>query len=112
MGANLMDLHNEGLAIPTGGIASKPLLDLPKATKVVLFAMDLGQDMTKVDLRGPLMFSEDFAFMLEEVPGCYFGIGNGPGKSLHDTGYDFNDDLLVPGTAVWARLVEKVLAAR
>ena len=75
-------------------------------------AMDLGQDMGQVDLRGPIMFSEDFAFMLEEVPGCYFGIGNGPGKSLHDTGYDFNDDLLVPGTAVWARLVEKTLPAR
>lgn len=80
--------------------------------QVRAIAMDLGQDMAKVDLRGPLMFSEDFAFMLEEVPGCYFGIGNGPGKSLHDQGYDFNDDLLVPGTAVWARLVEKVLAPR
>ncbi|MCA0434085.1 MAG: amidohydrolase [Proteobacteria bacterium] len=72
-------------------------------------AIDLGQDMSQVDLRGPLMFSEDFAFMLEKVPGCYFGIGNGQTKSLHDTGYDFNDALLVPGTAFWARLVEKVL---
>jgi hippurate hydrolase len=62
-------------------------------------------------MKSPFMFSEDFAFMLQEVPGCYFGIGNGASKNLHDSGYDFNDDLLQHGTAMMARIVVKALEA-
>jgi hippurate hydrolase len=72
-------------------------------------AISAGQRPEAIDLRGPIMFSEDFAFMLEEVPGCYFGIGNGPGKSLHDPGYDFNDELLIWGPAVFAAIAENAL---
>ena len=72
-------------------------------------ALDMGQDPAKVDMRGPFMFSEDFAYMQEIVPSCYFGLGNGPSRMLHDPGYDFNDELLVKGPAFWARLVEKAL---
>lgn len=74
-------------------------------------ALEAGQQARAVDLPGPIMFSEDFAFMLEEVPGCFFAIGNGPSKGLHDPGYDFNDALLLKGTAFWARLVSKALPA-
>ena len=72
-------------------------------------AIDLGQDPAKIDMRGPFMFSEDFAYMQEVVPSCYFGLGAGPGPMLHDPGYNFNDALLVNGPAFWARLVEKAL---
>ncbi len=72
-------------------------------------AIASGQKPEAIDLKGPIMFSEDFAFMLEEVPGCYFGIGNGPSKSLHDPGYDFNDGLLQKGTEMFARIVTKTL---
>jgi hippurate hydrolase len=74
-------------------------------------AIQIGQKPEHIDLRGPIMFSEDFAFMLEEVSGCFFGIGNGPSKSLHDPGYDFNDSLLQQGTEFFARIVTKALAA-
>jgi hippurate hydrolase len=74
-------------------------------------ALEAGQKPADVDLRGPIMFSEDFAFMQEKVPGCYFGIGNGPSKSLHDPGYDFNDGLLQKGTEILARIVAKALPA-
>jgi hippurate hydrolase len=57
------------------------------------------------------MFAEDFAFMLEKVPGCYFGLGAGPGKSLHDPGYDFNDALLEQGPALLAAIAAKALPA-
>jgi hippurate hydrolase len=60
-------------------------------------------------MRGPFMFSEDFAYMQELVPSCYFGIGNGSGPMLHDSSYNFNDELLVKGPAFWARLVAKAL---
>ncbi|MFL5258182.1 MAG: M20 aminoacylase family protein [Hyphomicrobiales bacterium] len=66
-----------------------------------------------VDLDKPFMVSEDFAYMLEKAPGCYFIVGNGdePGrKMLHDPGYDFNDELLIKGAALWGALVEQYLA--
>jgi hippurate hydrolase len=72
-------------------------------------ALETGQSAAQIELKGPIMFSEDFAFMLQDVPGCYFGIGNGNSKSLHDPAYDFNDDLLQHGVKFWARLVAKCL---
>jgi amidohydrolase len=60
----------------------------------------------------PTMGSEDFAFMLNEKPGCYIFIGNGAGADtagLHNPHYDFNDAILPLGASYWARLVEQVL---
>jgi amidohydrolase len=57
----------------------------------------------------PSMGAEDFAFMLNEKPGCYVWLGNGPGAGgcmLHNPNYDFNDDILTIGASYWARLVE------
>jgi hippurate hydrolase len=83
--------------------------DAEQAAFVRRVAISMGQTAAQTDLRGPIMFSEDFAFMLEKVPGCFFGIGNGPSKSLHDPGYDFNDRLLEKGAAFWAELVAQAL---
>ncbi|HTZ78316.1 MAG TPA: M20 aminoacylase family protein [Stellaceae bacterium] len=59
----------------------------------------------------PSMGAEDFAFMLKAKPGCYILIGNGEkSASLHNSHYDFNDDVLPLGASYWARLVERVLA--
>jgi amidohydrolase len=60
----------------------------------------------------PCMGSEDFAFMLQEKPGCYVWIGNGSSENgclLHNPHYDFNDEILPVGTAYWVKLVETVL---
>ena len=60
-----------------------------------------------------IMASEDFSFMLEQVPGCYINIGNGDGESaceVHHPEYDFNDAALPLGSSFFARLVEKRLA--
>jgi amidohydrolase len=68
----------------------------------------------KVDRNPPLiMASEDFSFMLEQVPGCYINIGNGVGESgceVHNPAYDFNDRALPLGAAFFARAVETRLA--
>ena len=59
-----------------------------------------------------IMASEDFSFMLEKVPGCYFNIGNGAGEGsceVHNPGYDFNDEALPLGATVFARIVETKL---
>ncbi|HTN66084.1 MAG TPA: M20 aminoacylase family protein [Burkholderiaceae bacterium] len=65
----------------------------------------------------PTMGAEDFAFMLQEKPGCYVFIGNGEGGhrasghglgpcNLHNPSYDFNDDLLPIGATYWVRLAQ------
>jgi len=56
------------------------------------------------------MIVEDFAFMLEDRPGCYAWIGNGPetdGCILHSAWFDFNDDVLAYGASYFAALVER-----
>jgi metal-dependent amidase/aminoacylase/carboxypeptidase family protein len=59
-----------------------------------------------------IMASEDFSYMLAEVPGCYINIGNGDGEGaceVHNPSYDFNDSALAYGAAFFVRLVEKRL---
>ncbi len=69
-----------------------------------------------VTLQGPpLTGSEDFAFMLERVPGSYVLIGNGTGVGgcmVHNPGYDFNDHNIGVGSAYWVLLAERFLAAK
>ena len=71
----------------------------------------VGEERVRRDLP-PGTGSEDFSFMLEEVPGCYLLIGNGDGKEVrpvHNPGYDFNDDALALGASFFARVVEAQL---
>lgn len=69
----------------------------------------------------PTMGAEDFAYMLQAKPGCYFFLGNGEGDHrdaghgmgpcmLHNPSYDFNDALLERGIHFWAALAERLLA--
>ncbi|MCT8177207.1 MULTISPECIES: M20 aminoacylase family protein [unclassified Variovorax] len=59
--------------------------------------------------------SEDFAWMLAELPGCYVLLGNGEGEfggcMVHNPGYDFNDEVLPLGAACWVRLAQTYLVA-
>jgi hippurate hydrolase len=63
----------------------------------------------------PVTGSEDFAFFLEQVPGCYVFIGNGVGEQggcmVHNPGYDFNDRVLPTGGSYWVRIAETYLRA-
>lgn len=59
----------------------------------------------------PLMAAEDFSYYLERVPGAYFFMGNGPSAGLHHPAYDFADEAIAPGAAVWAALAKASLAA-
>jgi amidohydrolase len=52
---------------------------------------------------------EDFAFMLNEVPGAMINIGNGPGAGLHHPAYDFNDEAIAWGCSYWCELVRQRL---
>ncbi|MDO4724136.1 MAG: M20 aminoacylase family protein [Comamonadaceae bacterium] len=71
--------------------------------------------------QAPIMAAEDFAFMLQKIPGCYAFIGNGDGSHrldghgdgpclVHNPSYDFNDAILPLGASYLARLAERWLA--
>jgi hippurate hydrolase len=98
-----------------------PLINHPLETDIAIDVIRtmVGDDKL-VDME-PMMGAEDFAFMLQEKPGCYVFIGNGDEESrvtghgvgpcvLHNPTYDFNDALLPIGATYWVRLVEKLLA--
>ena len=55
----------------------------------------------------PSMGGEDFAFFLERIPGAYFWLGLGMERGgLHNPRFDFNDEALASGIAVFAALIE------
>lgn len=66
------------------------------------------------DVPRPMMGSEDFAYMLAERPGSYFFLGTRRTEKdppLHHPRYDFNDDVLPIGAALWVELAESWLPA-
>ncbi|MCB1962237.1 MAG: amidohydrolase [Rhodocyclaceae bacterium] len=72
-----------------------------------------GPDAVRTDLP-PSMGAEDFAYFLQQKPGAYVWLGNGPGEggcTLHNPHYDFNDALIPVGVSYWGRLVERLLAS-
>ncbi len=62
----------------------------------------------------PVTGGEDFANMLQVVPGAFMFIGNGTGAGPHAAGlhtpdYDFNDAILPVGAAWWVGVVREEL---
>lgn len=68
----------------------------------------VGEDNVRRD-SPPGMGSEDFSFMMEQVPGAHINLGNGDSAALHNHLYDFNDEAIPYGVALYAGIVEKKL---
>jgi amidohydrolase len=98
-----------------------PLVNHAKETRFAVEVMKAVGGADKVDDQvEPTMGAEDFAFFLQEKPGCYIFLGNGDGDHrdgghglgpcvLHNGSYDFNDNLLPVGASFWVRLAETAL---
>ena len=110
----------------------------PKQTALLIEVAEsiFGTDRVLGDMPPTDMGSEDFAYMLQKKPGCYFVIGNesvppdedpSRGKNikelldqgdfeiknachLHQPDYDFNDEIIPQGATLFARLVQKYLS--
>jgi hippurate hydrolase len=70
----------------------------------------VGQDMAALRDE-PLMGSEDFADMLQVVPGAYCTVGQHGDVPLHNPGFVFDDAVLPLGASIYARMVERRGAA-
>lgn len=71
----------------------------------------VGKDSVERNLP-PSMGAEDFSFILNACEGAYIWIGNGEGLGgcmLHNTHYDFNDEILPLGASYWVQLVKNRL---
>jgi amidohydrolase len=66
----------------------------------------VGEDNVRRD-GPPGMGSEDFSFMMEQVPGAHINLGNGDSAALHNHLYDFNDEAIPYGVALYASIAEK-----
>jgi len=78
-----------------------------------LFAGDVAQSLVgahNVERNmEPSMGAEDFSFMLQKKAGAYLRIGQDArgGAFLHNSRYDFNDEILPLGAALHAGLIEQ-----
>ena len=80
------------------------------AEEMIMAARELVGDQAQI--KGDLvMGSEDFADMLQAVPGAYCTIGHAGEVPLHNPGYVLDDAVLPLGAAIMARMVERRGAA-
>ncbi|MBC7146652.1 MAG: amidohydrolase [Thioclava marina] len=88
-------------------------INSPEAAETARRAAEaiVGRDAVQTDY-APSMASEDFAFLLEKVPGAYGWIGNGSaegGRNLHSPHYDFNDEILPLGVQFFVEVARRAL---
>ena len=87
-------------------------INAPQQTRTALAAAKIASGRPGLSDMLPSMASEDFSFMLNEKPGCFTWLGNGPiegGCLLHNSHYNFNDDVLFVGAAYWVALAKASL---
>ncbi|WP_458757539.1 M20 aminoacylase family protein [Afipia sp. TerB] len=59
----------------------------------------------------PKMGSEDFADMLQAVPGAYFWLGHEGSVPVHNPGFVLDDGILPVGASIFARIIESRMPA-
>jgi len=82
----------------------------PNAALAVEACQEFGIPV-RTDMR-PAMTGEDFSWFLQEKPGAFVWIGNGPsepGKDLHNDAYNYNDDILPNASGFLAGVARRAL---
>lgn len=63
------------------------------------------------ELEHPFRWSEDFGRFTALAEGALFGIGAGTDMpELHDSNYDFPDDLIAPATRIFKKIIRQILS--
>ena len=83
------------------------LVNQEEQTRVVEEVARTVVDPAKVLTRSqPKMGSEDFADMMQAVPGAYFWVGHDGSVPVHNPGYVLDDKILPIGASMFARIIE------
>jgi hippurate hydrolase len=78
------------------------------AEAVIAAGLPLRRDLA------PAMTGEDFAWYLQERPGAFVWIGNGPaddGHGLHSSSYDYNDEILPAASGYLTSVAKRALGS-
>ncbi|SLN18683.1 M20 aminoacylase family protein [Pseudooctadecabacter jejudonensis] len=87
-----------------------PTINTPQETSfAVEVAREVAAQGTVTPDVAPEMGAEDFAYFLNERPGCYLFVGNGDTAGLHQPNYDFDDNTAPYGASFFARVAERAL---
>ncbi len=77
-------------------------------TKVEQAALSLGLDVQEAS--NPFRWSEDFGHFTHQYKGALFGLGSGVAQpQLHHSDYDFPDELIPTGAALFYRIAADIL---
>ena len=96
-------------------IGVPPLCNSQRETDIAVRAARASVGKERVVTEGkPITASEDFAFLLERIPGAFIFLGNGVSsdggfRNIHTPSYDFNDAVLPFGIRYWINLVNEEL---
>jgi len=83
------------------------LVNQQEQSKVVEEVARMVVEPSKVITRTtPKMGSEDFADMLQSIPGAYFWVGHDGSVPVHNPGFVLDDKILPIGASMFARIVE------
>jgi hippurate hydrolase len=99
-------------------IGAPPLTNSVRETELAVRAARASVGRERVVTEGtPVAASEDFAFLLEKVPGAFIFLGNGVSedgsfRNIHTPFFDFNDVVLPFGIQYWINLVQEELSVR
>ena len=108
-------LHRAGLEVEIAD-GTPPVFNTPEATALARQAAIevVGEDNVRT-LGRANMGGEDFAYYLEEIPGCYIRFGalppGGRGFAAHSSRFDFDEAALPIGAAWMARVARRAGAA-
>ena len=101
-----------GLSVATGAkielneLMHYPCVDNPRPMVEELYShLD---DMSDVVLVDPVMAAEDFSFYQQHIPGVFIFLGIQGGKNeypLHNSRFDFDEENLLTGVELYARLL-------
>jgi len=99
------DMRAEHEVLSTG----RAIINTPAEAMLAAEAARIAGLAVRQDI-GPSTAGDDFAFLMQDRPGAYVWIGNGPStadSALHTPKYDFNDDVL-PAAVSWMTQVAKL----
>ncbi len=95
-------------------LLTPPVVNDPDVTEQVLRAAQTVFPDAKIDRQVKTSVSEDMAFMLDKIPGCYFFVGSAnPEKGLnhshHSPSFDFDEAALPVGSALMSAAILRLL---
>jgi amidohydrolase len=86
------------------------VINNPELAKQVFDVANAVYPQAEISTEERTMGSEDMAFMMDDIPGCYFFVGSadharGLVAGHHHPKFDFNEDALTTGAVLMASVV-------